>query len=155
MQVLTLANAIWGGLPWTEQETRLLHSPNVVAMELAVGYGAWPFVIDWSENKTGYASTAVDSGSDTLHSGLMRLVEICITFQKPLTVSLHSPNARQNACRWGCARRLWKSLGRDQQVHWELGHVRLGFFAHMYTDAVFCHGLFRWLPYDISDVMMT
>ena len=71
--------------------TRLLHSPNLVAIELWVGYETWPPVgfCDWLVwiYRLGLPSAP-------LHYGLTWPVGIPNVFQTSVTVPLHSPNAR-------------------------------------------------------------
>ena len=79
---------------WTHVSHRLLHSPNLVAIGLPVGYETWPpigwhhpFVIGWSKDRLGFPSAP-------LHYGLTWPVGIPIVFQTPVIVPMHSPNGR-------------------------------------------------------------
>ena len=72
--------------------SRLIHSPNLVAIGLSVGYDTWDpigwyhaFMIDWSKYRLGLPSAP-------LHYGLMWLVGIPTVFHTPVTVPFHSPN---------------------------------------------------------------
>ena len=83
---------------WSACCLRLLHSPNLVAIGLSVGYETWPpigwhhpFVIGWSKYSLGLPNAP-------LHYGLSWPVGILTVFQTPVTVPLHSPNGRQATC---------------------------------------------------------
>ena len=87
---------------------RLLHSHNLVALGLSVGYETWPPIgwhhpcmIRWSKYRLGFPRVP-------LHFGLTWPVWISTIFQRSLTVPLHSLNGRQipavSAVQGGCER---------------------------------------------------
>ena len=61
------------------------------------------FVICWSKCRLGYSSLALNSVEAVMHYELKWPVGIS-------TVQATDSSLHSNACRWGCARRLWKSL---------------------------------------------
>ena len=112
---LTADDEICTMYQWAAQDhVRLLNSPSLLAMGLSQGCKFWPpiswhqpFVIACAKFKLGDVSVV-------MHSGFMWGVGISTLFETPLPVPLHSPNGRHLPAIRACARRLWKSLIRDQ-----------------------------------------
>ena len=110
----------------------LLHSPSPVAIELSVGYEAWPpngwrhaFVIGWSKYRLGLPSTP-------LHYGIRWPVGIPTVSKTSVTVLLHSPEGRHLPAVWAVQRdceRVYPqghgwishicSPGNGRDVHWK------------------------------------
>ena len=92
---------------------RLLHSHSVVAVVLSVRYQTLPPIdlCDWVVQiyNWGYLQL-LGLRQAAMHCGLIWLMGIPTTSQRPLTVSLHSTNGRQFAVSV-VQRRLWNSLG--------------------------------------------
>ena len=112
---------------------RLLHSPRLVATGLSVGYETWPpigwnnaFMIVWCKYRLGLPSAP-------LHYGLMWPVEIPTVLQTPVTVPFIQPEWQ--ACRWGCARGLWKSVHHHADL---LSDFLLCWFAEMSLNLSTC-----------------
>ena len=112
---------------------RLLHRPSLVATGLSVGYETWPpigwnnaFMIVWCNYRLGLPSAP-------LHYGLMWPVGIPTVLQTPVTVPFIQPE--RQACRWGCARGLWKSLHHHADI---LSDFLLCWFAEMSINLSTC-----------------
>ena len=110
--------------------SRLLHSLNLVAIGLSVGYETrlpigWhcAFVTGWSRYRLGLPSAP-------LHYGLTWPVGIPTVFQTLVTVPLHSPNGRQMPAVRAVQRGLWNlhlNPDNDKGVSCIVAHSRWHF----------------------------
>ena len=106
-----------GWFRWTHPPSKLLHTPSLVVVGLSVRYKTWAigcgnlmWVAGLNIEQQKPHPTAVDSGSVAMHMESR--------YRREFTKISKSQWQSQNACREGCARRLWKSLIRNQAKRW-------------------------------------
>ena len=114
-------------------DSKLLHSPRLVAIGLSEGYETWPpigrhhaFVIVWSKYRLGLPSAP-------LHYGLTWSVGIPTVFQTPVTVPLHSPTAG-NCLPLGLCKGTVKESREVRKDQWAPDIARSFFCTIVSTD---------------------